>query len=147
MVSPDRGLLNFVKGLSEDEKAAFLLANLFEGFDYVPQPTITVTTTSAEIIPRATEAEGPRHYMIFNNGAFPIWIQFGAKTPIGDAATPTYNGYGIRITGGNYYESPHSTRTSVNAISVGGSSKITVVLATPLIPKRVSDCRAVCPSV
>lgn len=146
MVSPDRSLLTFVNDLSENEKTAFLLANLFEGFEFVPKPTITVTTTSAEIIARATDAEGPRHYSIFNNGAFPIWIQFGAKVPIGDASTPTYNGYGFRITGGNYYESPHATRTSVNAIAVGGSSKITVVLAVPLAPKRVQDCRAVCPS-
>lgn len=146
MVSPDRGLINFVNGLSENEFRAFMLANLFEGFDYVPQPSKTVATTSAEIIARATDADGPRHYFIYNNGAFPIWLQFGAAIPIGDPASPTYNGYGIRVTAGNYYESPHATRTSVNAIAVGGSSKITVVLVVPLIPKRVQDCRAVCPS-
>lgn len=146
MVSPDRGLLTLVNNLSENEWRAFWLANLFEGFEYVPYDTKTVTTTSAEIIPRATEAEGPRHVYIYNNGAFPVWIQFGAKVPIGDTVSPTYIGYGIRINGGNYYESPHSFRTSVNAISVGGNSKITVGLIVPLPPKRVQDCRAVCPS-
>lgn len=146
MVSPDRGLLTFVNSLSENEWRAFLLANLFEGFEFGPQDSKTVTTTSAEIIARATDADGPRHFFIYNNGAFPIWLQFGAKVPIGDPASPTYNGYGVKITAGNYYESPHSSRTSVNAIAVGGSSKITVVLVTPLLPKRVQDCRAVCPS-
>lgn len=146
MVSPDRGLINFVNGLGESEYRAFLLANLLEGFECVPQDSKTVTTTWAEIIPRASEADGPRHFSIFNNGAFPVWLQFGAKFPVGDPASPTYNGYGIRVTPGNLYESSHAIRTSVNAVASGGISKITVLLFTPLLPKRVQDCRAVCPS-
>lgn len=145
MISPNSDLVQFVRSLSQEEKDAFLLANLNEGFDYVPLPVVTVHTAAAEIIPKA-ENDVPRNFLIYNNGANSIWLQFGNATPISDSTTPTYNGYGIRITGGNYYESPHATVTPVKAVSFGGDTKITVVLIVPRKPRKPIDCRAVCPA-
>jgi hypothetical protein len=63
-----------------------------------------------------------RTLSIVNNGAFPLWIDYGGTAPIAETTPGDGTGRGIYIAPYGYWESPSTITTAVKGITTSGNT-------------------------